>query len=47
MARFDLWPHYEGSYDKVIIDFFEALFIVYNMTEIVLKSEQFSYFSRG
>ena len=32
MTRFDLWPLYEGSYDKVIIDFFEALFIVYKMT---------------
>ena len=29
MTHFDLWPHYEGSYGKVVIDFFEALFIVY------------------
>ena len=32
IKRFDLWPRYEGSYDKVTIDFFEALFIVYKMT---------------
>ena len=32
MTCFDLWPLYEGSYDKVDTDFFEALFIVYKMT---------------
>ena len=32
MTLFDLWPLYEGSYEKVTIDFFEALFIVYNIT---------------
>ena len=32
MTRFDLWPLYEGSYDKDIIDFFETLFIVYKVT---------------
>ena len=32
MTHFDLWPLYEGSYDKVIIDFFEALFVVNKMT---------------
>ena len=32
MTCFDLWLLYEGSYDKVAIDFFEALFIVYKMT---------------
>ena len=47
MTHFDLWPLYEGSYDKVTIDFFKALFIVYKMTYLVLKSELFSYFSRG
>ena len=47
MTRFDIWSLYEGSYDKVMIDFFEALFIVYKMTSLVLKSELFSYFSRG
>ena len=31
MTRLDLWPLYEGSYDKFIIDFFEALFIVDKM----------------
>ena len=47
MTYFDRWPLYEGSYDKVIIDFFEVLFIVYKMTLLVLKSELFSYFSCG
>ena len=47
MTHFDLWPLYEGSYDEVNIDFFEALFIVYKMKLLVLKSELFSYFSRG
>ena len=32
MRRFDLWPLYEGSYDKFTPDFFEALFIVYKIT---------------
>ena len=32
MRRFDLWPLYEELYDKVSIDFFEALFIFYKMT---------------
>ena len=32
MICFDLWPLYEGSYDKVTIVFFEALFIVYKKT---------------
>ena len=32
MTRFDLWPPNEGSYDKVTINFFEALFIFYKMT---------------
>ena len=32
MTHYDLWPLYEGSYDKVTIDFFEALFIVHKMT---------------
>ena len=36
-----------GSYDKVTIDFFKALTIVYKMTVLVFKSELFSYFSRG
>ena len=34
MTRFDLWPLYEGSYDKVTIDFFEAFFIVSKMTPV-------------
>ena len=32
MTHFDLWPLYEWSYDKVTIDFFKALFIVYKMS---------------
>ena len=47
MAHFDLWPLYVGSYDKVMIYFFEALINVYKMTQLIFKSELFSYFSRG
>ena len=33
-----------GSYDKVTINFFKALTIVYKMTVLVFKLELFSYF---
>ena len=29
--HFDLWPLKVGSYDKITIDFFKALIIVYKM----------------
>ena len=47
MTHFDLWPHYVGLYDKVTIDFFKALIIVYKMTVLVFKLAQFSNFSHG
>ena len=46
MTHFDLWPLKVGSHDKVAIDFFKALIIVYKMTPSDFELELFSYFSR-
>ena len=47
MTHFDFSPHYAGLYDKVTIDLFKALTIVYKIAVLVFESELFSYFSRG
>ena len=44
MTHFDLWPLKAGSHDKVAIDFFKALSIVYKMTPSDFELELFSYF---
>ena len=47
MTHFDLWPLKVGSHDKVAIDFFKVLIIVYKITPSDIELELFSYFSRG
>ena len=44
MTHFNLWPLKLGSHDKVAIDFFKALIIVYKMTPSTFELELFSYF---
>ena len=44
MTHFDLWPLKVGSHDKVAIDFFKALIIVYKMTPSDFELELFHIF---